>query len=527
MRLLLLTMLILFLVVPANAYNVYDKPQIDAYTINKLLPAGQTTQLQITIVNSARYKIVEKGDIEEELYHNVSLNAYNLSVWLEGNKAIEVKSGPVRIPVLPPAGERILTFVLYIPPNATGKHILQLHVKYERVRFVSVSGNLSSNYEIYYSYKTVEKTIPIEIEVVQTISPRLKVIPTRSTLYGNEINQLTIQIANEGNYVIRDVKVIIDGNFDIVDPKTVYIPSIQAFGAVPVTFTVKAKEGIHTVKTKIKYQYFDGVKWINASEENEFQILFKPISGGIKIILSQTEFERGQRGIVHLFIMNMLTNPVSITIQLKEPEDIDFDPDTILVGRLAPGEVRDLQLSYDVDENAKFGSRLLLANVSAKFVNYPDLEDFEVKIPFIVEFEPDFSASCNKTLYVGEDSQILVINLTNIGGPAKDVHAVLIPSPGIIVKDPEAYVEGLKNGQTARLMFKVDVDEDVIPNKVYRLELKLTSKDYKGDEYSETVYVYVKMSKKSMRIYYIVLLVCIISILVIMGIRILKIKRKR
>jgi hypothetical protein len=524
-QLLLLPILILSLAVPTNAYS-YDKPQIDAYAINKLLPAGQTTQLQITIVNSARYKVVEKGDIEDELYHNVSLNAYNLSVWLEGDEIIKVKSGRIRVPILHPASERIITFVLYIPLNATGEHTLQLHVKYERVRFVSVSGNLSSNYEIYYSYETVEKTIPIEIEVTQAISPKLKVFPTRSTLYGGEINQLTIQIANEGSYAIRNVEVIINGDFDILDPKAVYVPSIQASGAVPATFTVKAREGIHTVKVEIRYQYFDGVKWINTSKEDEFQILFKPISSGIKISLSQTEFERGQKGIVHLFVMNMLSNPVSITIQLKEPEDVDFNPDTLLAGLLAPGEVRDLKISYDIDENAKFGNRTLLVNVNAKFMNYPDLESFDTEIPLIVKPVPDFSASCNKTLYVGEDNQILKINLTNVGGDANDVHAILIPSPGIVVKDPEAYVESLKNGQTATLMYKVDVDEDVIPNKIYRLELKLTSKDYKGDEYSETVYVYVKMSEKSMKIHYIAL-ACIIVVLVIVGILKVKAKRKR
>ena len=414
-----------------------------------------------------------------------------------------MKSGTAKIPLLPYTSERVLTFTLYVPLNATGNHTLNLHVKYDRVSFISVVGNTSSTYEVQYFYKTVKKTIPIKVNITQTVSPRLKVIPATTVLYGDEINKLRIQIENEGNYAVKNVKFLIYGNFELLNPKTAYVSYIPASGSVPVIFTVKARKGLHTVETEVVYQYFNGIKWINTSEKSEFKITFKQTGCGIEVSLSKTEFERDQTGIIHLFVMNNYIDPVSVTVRLKDPKGMDFDPDTVLVGRLAPGEVRSFPLTYQVDENAKSGNKTVLVSVHAKFLNYPDFDNFSVGIPLTIKSEPDFTASCNRTLYVGEDNQILTVNLTNNGEFARDIHATLIPSPGIIVKDPEAYIEHLGKGQTKKLMFKIDVDKDLILGKVYRLEIKLTSKDTKGEKYNENVYIYIKISKKSEVMYYI------------------------
>jgi hypothetical protein len=151
----LIVVLFILLTTPVGA--VYDEPQIDAYATSKLVPAGQTYPLNVVIVNTGKHKIAERGGMANEITYNVSLNAYNVTVWLEGDENIDVKSGKVRIPVLPANAANTLTFLLSIPPNATGKHTLTLHVEYERVKFVDVTGNLSAQYEVYYAYDKEKK----------------------------------------------------------------------------------------------------------------------------------------------------------------------------------------------------------------------------------------------------------------------------------------------------------------------------------------------------------------------------------
>jgi len=60
-----------------------------------------------------------------------SLTAYNVTLWLEGDKGIDVKTERIKIPVLPPAiyqpeyVSRTVTFLISVLPDAVGNHTLK------------------------------------------------------------------------------------------------------------------------------------------------------------------------------------------------------------------------------------------------------------------------------------------------------------------------------------------------------------------------------------------------------------------
>ncbi len=516
MRGLLVVLAVLLLVtLPANAVIAHDEPEIDAYVTSSVVPAGQTYPMQIVVVNTAKHEWAERGSIEEELLFNVSLTAYNVTLWLEGDEGIDVKTGRIRIPVLPPAS-RTVTFLISVSPDAVGKHTLKLHVSYEKVRVIDVSGNISESYDVSYYYEKEEKVIPIGVEVCQSSKPILKAFLVRSKMYKNEVSQLVLQIANEGYGVARNVEVKLSGDLVVLDPKVAYVATIPPSTSVPVSFSVRSDKETCIVRVEMSYKYFDGLKWVRGVDEDTIQLSFKPSSAAITISWGDNELVRGQKGVLDLYFMNSLSYPVSaLVIQLEEPDSVDLKVDRILVGVLNPGEVRAVKIPFEVDDEAKFGYRTI--NISGTFRQtiYPSAESFHALIPIYIKPEPDFEIVCDQVVYAGEDNQIVEVRIINNGGDAKDIHAFLKPSLGILVKVPDAFIESLKSGESKTLKFKVDVDEDVIPGTKYRIAVEITSKDLKGDEWKETEYFYVRVEEKKGYWYVLALILILVLVAVV------------
>ncbi len=477
-----------------SATVVNDEPEITATLTSNMVPAGQTYPLQVSVMNTAKYEWVERGTPEEEIAYNNSLKAYNVSIWLEG-KELDVKSGKARIPMLSPGKVQNLNFLISVPAEAKGKYDMTLHVKYEKLRSVNVRGNISASYDVNFYYREVTKEIPVELEVVEKSTPVIKVIPVRTTFYESEVNQFTLQVVNEGTGTARNVKVQLDG-VEVLDPQTGYVSSLPPSAARPVTFNIRDDKGSYEVSADLNFSYFDGEKWVSTTQEDEFVLDIDSLNKGIVISHGENEYEREQEGFMDLYVMNSFNNPVSsLKLELNEPQGVDLELESLLLGYLNPGQVRKAQIPYEVDEEADFGSRNILVNGSFQLMSsYPTEGKINSIIPFYIKPQPEFKGWINDTAYIGDN--LIEVNLQNNGGTARDIHAVIKPSPGITVKTPDAFVKQLKNNETASIRFKVNVDEDVIPNSTYRMEMKVTSEDYKGDDVTEDVYVYLPVEER-------------------------------
>jgi len=515
-KLIFVAVLLILVLKNVNAAVTHDKPEIEAYVSSNLIPSGQVYPLQITLVNTAKYEWVERGEAEEEIAYNMTLNAYNVSVWLEGTNEIGVKSGIYRIPVLPSSGTRVLSFLISVPSDAAGKYTLTLHIKYERIRAVEIYGNLSTSYEVDYFYWKEEKEIPVEIEVAEESIPILKVLPLRSTYYENEVGQLVLQVVNEGTGNARNVEIELEG-VNVLDPSIAYISTLPPASSIPVSFSIKDVKGIHDVKAKINLSYYDGEKWIKAEQESLFKLQINSLNKGIVLSTGDAEFERGSTGFLDLYVMNSFSDPVSsLALNLNEPEGVDLKIEMLLLGYLNPGEVRTARIPLEIDEYADFGFRGI--NIEVKFrllSSYPTDEQITTQLPLYIKPEPDFEAKTSDPLFIGEN--VVEVEILNKGGDARNIHAVIKPSPGILVKMPDAYIQELRSNEASKLSFRVDVDEDVIPGNIHRLKMEITSKDYSGEENTDEVYLYIKVESKTSYEY--VLLLLIIAALILIAVK--------
>ncbi|MEM2177169.1 MAG: hypothetical protein QXN34_07585, partial [Archaeoglobaceae archaeon] len=117
-------------------------------------------------------------------------------------------------------------------------------------------------------------------------------------------------------------------------------------------------------------------------------------------------------------------------------------------------------------ESASFGFKELRITADYKIVASELLASSETKtIPLLIEENPFFEVHRKAIIYHGEN--VLRLEITNSGGIAKNVHFKLNPSTGIRLKTPEAYLERIESNSVSSVVFRVYVDEDVIPNNEY------------------------------------------------------------
>lgn len=519
---LILTGVLLITALPELSYAVvvHDEPELDAYTVSKLVPAGRPFPLQIGITNTAKYDFVEAGTLEEEIAKNSTLNAYNLTLWLEGSEDIQVKSGRIRLPVLTPTLAPLVESFIISAPSTTkaGSYSLNLHISYERIRVVEIYGNITGSYDIKYFYDMEELVIPFEIEVTEDFVPILNILPLRTTFYDGEVTQLTIQVVNEGTGTARNIEVRLDG-INVLDPATNYISILPPASSSPLTFTIKDEVGSYQVSANISLSYYDGQKWIDSAQQDIFEISIVSLSKGLLISSGDNEFKRDTEGVVDIFIMNTFSEPINslyLKLKLDETTGIDIKTGDIFVGYLDSGGVRTVKIPIEINENADFGLKTLeLSGSYKKMSAYPSEEKIKQNISVYIEPEPDFEAKPLDTVSIGEN--VLRLEVINKGGDAKDVHVILKPSPGILVKMPDSFLENLQINEKAIISFKIDVDEDVIPGNQYRLEMIINSEDYRGDEIVDSIYTYVTVEERPSYGYFLIFMIALVIVAIVIA----------
>ncbi|MEM2191960.1 MAG: hypothetical protein QW540_11100 [Archaeoglobaceae archaeon] len=495
------------------AFEVVAQPELEAYSTTSHLSAGKMNELKVVLVNLAKPEEIGFGTIEKELFYNASLTAYNLEIRLESRDA-EVKLGKIYIPALPPAKSVDLSFPVSIPQNASEKISFTLYVDYERLCNIL---NESGNYR--YEYCSEFETFEFQLDVIESFKPEFRVSALTSKLYEGQVNRITLMITNSGVGEARDLEIRLLG-FESVTPQVFYLPVLRPLNSSMITFEAIAKAENFTLA--ISYLYYDN-GWNRGYEEIAIPMKLEKMSKGLEFALSKSKFERDESGILELAVMNNNAFPIS-GLKLKiEADSFEFDATEFLLGYLNSGEVRRIALKYKVSESASFGFKELRITADYKIVASELLASSETKtIPLLIEENPFFEVHRKAIIYHGEN--VLRLEITNSGGIAKNVHFKLNPSPGIRLKTPEAYLERIESNSVSSVVFRVYVDEDVIPNNDYRIELSYKADNYEGKEVSGSFYAYVTVLEKSWLEKYYAYLVFAMLLALIIAVRVKKMR---
>ena len=185
---------------------------------------------------------------------------------------------------------------------------------------------------------------------------------------------------------------------------------------------------------------------------------------------------------------------------------------TILEGQVSPR----LEFPIEVYENTPPGDYELLAVVNYTYQwdvaakpessrpENPDIyylyESDSQTLPLKVRVERESGAEFKvlevdpTDLKVGSKDNVVRMTIENVGDDyAQDLVVRLRPESGIYVSVDESPVPLLKPGETAELVYKLDVSEDAVPEKTYSLTVLFEFSDSKSDDLTDIEHAYVRI----------------------------------
>jgi hypothetical protein len=231
---------------------------------------------------------------------------------------------------------------------------------------------------------------------------------------------------------------------------------------------------------------------------------------------------------VELELENARTAAQDVSVSLLVPGQAEDAPlevkrqvayaGTLLEGQVSPR----LEFPIEVYENTPPGDYDLLAVVNYTYQwdvaaepessrpENPDIfylyESESTTLPLTVRVERESGAEFKvlevspSDLTVGSTDNVVKISIENVGDDyAKDLVARLRPESGIYVSVDESPIPLLRPGETAELVYKVDVSKDAVPKKTYSLTILFEFSDSKSDDLTETEHAYVRIEDEGSR----------------------------
>ncbi|OPY50688.1 MAG: NPCBM-associated, NEW3 domain of alpha-galactosidase [Methanosaeta sp. PtaU1.Bin055] len=227
---------------------------------------------------------------------------------------------------------------------------------------------------------------------------------------------------------------------------------------------------------------------------------------------------------VELELENARTAAQDVSVSLIVPgaaEDapLEVKRQVAYAGTLREGQVSSrLEFPIEVYENAPPGDYDLVAQVNYAYQwdvaaepkssrpESPDIfylyESKSETIPLVLRVERESGAEfkvLNVTpsdLKVASKENVVQVTIENVGDDyARDLVARLRPESGIYVSVDESPIPLLRPGETAELVYKLDVSKDAVPEKTYSLKVLFEFSDSRNDDLFETENVYLRIEE--------------------------------
>jgi len=208
---------------------------------------------------------------------------------------------------------------------------------------------------------------------------------------------------------------------------------------------------------------------------------------------------------------------VSLLVPGREDAPLEVKRQVAYAGTLREGQVSPrLEFPIEVYENAASGDYELLAVVNYTYQwdvaaepessrpENPDIyylyESESRTLPLTIRVERESGAEFEvlkvdpTDLEVGSTDNVVRVTIENVGDDyARDLVARLRPESGLYVSVDESPIPVLRPGETAELVYKLDVSGDAVPEKTYSLTILFEFSDSKSDDLIETEHAYLRI----------------------------------
>lgn len=245
--------------------------------------------------------------------------------------------------------------------------------------------------------------------------------------------------------------------------------------------------------------------------------------------------------------LRTVAQDVSVLLLAENESAIDIKRSVAFAGSIREGENSPrLEFPIEAYRNTKPGVYNLFAIVNYTYQKDVSVEGDEDRpetpdvyywydglsqtIPISLKVERKSAAEFEvlkvnpSSLQVGSEDNIVRILIKNIGhDTARDLVARLRPESGIYVSVDESPIAALSPGQEAQLVYKLDVSQDAVAEKLYQLKVVFDFSDSFRDDLSDWENAYIKIEPKSSSR----LLTAIIVIIVLAAALLIAVKKRR
>jgi len=495
--------LILILILITSSASAYSEEPMEPNLVAEVI-GGRS----ISGMDTVQFVISNLGlDLGAERHHCGYADAYNVTIWLEGNKSIKVITNKTFFERIPQSSVFEISFLVLAKPNVSGRENLILHMEYYKLNFLNSNQNLgqnltqnsthsnqslaqnlnqtlNQNLTFNFTFEKVEKQASFMFKIVPLSSPKIKAIIKKERFYASEINNLRIYLINEGG-LARNVTAKLASQNLSVFPDFAIISALPSAATVPVTFQIKKETRNAVVSLNLSYEYFNGTEWIVGKEQQNLLLKFENRKDEILSIPDKLEVERGEKGDVSFYVFNPYEYPITLSLELKSDSGITFKQKRIFL-RLIPGETKLLPLDFEVDDKAKFERIGVKIDGSITILSpYPKDERFSRILWVEIKPEPEFEVRAVNPIFSGKENQILEISIKNTGETAENIRIILKPAIGIPLKLHDTFIEKLGKGEEKIVKFRVDVGD--LPPQNYAMEALMFYKDLQGEELKKDI----------------------------------------
>lgn len=451
----------------AASADVSGEPVLSASIADDRVAPGERTQLSVAISN--------RGEIEEStdpaLTDRVT-TARSVSVELgSGDAPLSVRSGTREVGSVPDGGVAEAPFEVAADEGAEpGTYELPVTVTYGHTSRVHDNGT--------YEETTETRTLFVEVRVEERA--RFAVTDVESDLAVGASGPVTVTMENVGSAAARDAGVTVQsGNEGFTfggspsassyagawapdERRTFVFDADVTPGVTPRTFLLTAQ---------VAYEDGDGApaesdpRRFGVTPRTEQTFAVESVNGSLRV---------GDEGELSGELVNTGDETARNVVVRFEPESDTVNPveTEYAVGTLEPDERTRFSFDTEISESAGAGPRLFTLDVRYRNAagDRREAEPIDVEASVAPQRDEFSLRDPNATFAAGENDRLTVQVTNDRGETVRDVSAKLYADAPVSAADDEAFVDELRPGETAELVFSIGVDGDAVA-KQYPVKL--------------------------------------------------------
>ncbi|WP_168191260.1 COG1361 S-layer family protein [Haloprofundus sp. MHR1] len=454
--------LVLALLTTPATVSAIEDPRFEVYVPEPTLTPGQQSNLSVQLVNDAE-------DVDEQ-----ARNARNVEARLKsGGTPISVRSGTRLVGTMQDGQPTNLDFRVGVPNDIE-------------------SGTYDLDLELTYEYDNDERTTET-VDVTVRVDDRARFVVTdvETDAPAGASGTMNVTMRNVGESVARNASVSVqttnaDVRFGESESASRFVqrwePGETRTLQYDVTVADNANPEAYTMRATTSYE-----------NENGESAETPPVSFGVTPLAEQTfELENvegslhvGEEGSLSGELVNTGETTADNVVLVFESRNSNVNPveTEYAVGTLEPGERAAFDFSTEVTDNADAGPRQfsLEAQYRTGDGTQRTSDPLDVRVD-VGERRDEFGLEgVNTTFAAGESGELVVEVTNNRDEPLREVSAKIFPESPISADNSEAYVDELAPGESAKLVFGVNVGGDALA-KTYPVKMDFRYEDASGTE---------------------------------------------